>query len=179
MSGIKGKTGVYEHKPLSEATKKKIGKSNSIALKGRKSDKKGKTFIEMYGEERAKKLCKEHSDKIKLFLINNPEKHPNRIMSKRNAKGFISKPQYELYLLIKQKYQEAELEYPIKTNYSIRFADIAIPSLKLDIEYDGQSWHINKQLDDLRDKHLIEVGWKTIRFNKDNIKKVNKIVELK
>ena len=92
------------------------------------------------------------------------------------AKGFISKPQKELYLLIKQKYPEAELEYPIKTKYSIRFADIAIPSMKLDIEYDGMFWHTSKELDDIRDQHLSEVGWKTIRFNKDNIKiQLNKI----
>lgn len=99
------------------------------------------------------------------FYKLHPEKHPNRIMGK---KKFVSKPQLELYLLIKSKYSDAELEYPIQTNQSIRFADIAIPSLKLDIEYDGIFWHINKQLDKIRDKQLTKAGWKTIRINEKN-----------
>ncbi len=139
--------------------------------------REGKTYEEIMGEEKAKK-CKINRKK---WMRDNPEKTPNYIMAHRNnGKGFISKPQMELYLLIKQKYLEAELEYPIRTKHSIRFADIAIPSQKLDIEYDGMFWHTNKQLDDLRDKHLKEVGWETIRINKNNIQiQLNKIIELK
>ncbi len=114
----------------------------------------------------------------KEFFKKHPEKHPNYICGQN---GFISKPQYELYLLVKSKFPEAELEYPIQTKYSLRFADIAIPSLKLDIEYDGGNWH-NKKLDDLRDKHLKEIGWKTIRFKEDInlcLNKLNKILEVK
>lgn len=179
MTGIKGKSGVYNHKPHSKETKKKIGMSNSVKLKGKPSNKKGKTYLEMYGKEKANKLSKEHSTKMIQFLKSHPEKHPNYICGQ---KQFVSKPQLELYLIIKKYYMDAELEYPIKTKHSIRFADIAIPSLKLDIEYDGQHWHINKTeyLDKLRDNQLIEVGWKTIRINENNIKtELNKIIDLK
>lgn len=139
--------------------------------------RKNKSYEEIMGIEKAK-ICRKNR---KEWMKNNPNKCPNYIMAHRNyGKGFISKPQMELYLLIKQKYPEAELEYPIKTNQSIRFADIAIPSLKLDIEYDGLFWHTHPKLDKLRDKQLAEVGWTTIRINKDNIQiQLNEIVKLK
>ena len=114
-----------------------------------------------------KKISK---NKIK-FYKDNPGAGKKLSMLGRKAQAYISvsKPQMELYLLIKTKHPEAELEFPIQTKYSTRFADIAIPSLKIDIEYDGLEWHQNKQLDKLRDKHLLEVGWTTIRITKDNI----------
>jgi very-short-patch-repair endonuclease len=122
--------------------------------------RKGKSY---YTDERRIK----QSVKQKEWAKNNKEHY--RRMRKLCSQISISKPQMELYLLIKERYPEAELEYLIKTNYSWRYADIAIPSLKIDIEYDGQNWHKNKSLDDLRDKQLAEVGWKTIRFDKDNV----------
>jgi very-short-patch-repair endonuclease len=105
---------------------------------------------------------------VKKKYRDNPELHPNRRMA--TLRYGQSKQQYELFLLIKETYPEAELEYPIKTNHSLRFADIAIPSKKLDIEFDGDYWHQNKQLDDLRTKHLNEIGWTVLRFGKDNFK---------
>jgi very-short-patch-repair endonuclease len=145
-----------KHVPHSEETKRKIGISNK-------------------GKKRNLEFRKRMSDIKKQYYINNTEKHPN---IKMRIKGTISKPQMELYLLIKQKYPEAELEYPIQTKYSIRFADIAIPSLKLDIEYDGLFWHTHPELDRLRDEQLEEVGWKTLRINKNNIQiQLNNILE--
>jgi very-short-patch-repair endonuclease len=111
------------------------------------------------GQKQSKEKSLEHSIFMKRYWKEHPEKHPNRNM------GNVSKQQYELYLLIKSKYPEAELEYAIKTNHSVRYADIAIPSKKIDIEFDGIYWHKNSLLDNIRDNHLAEVGWKTIRFN--------------
>ena len=108
---------------------------------------------------------KKFGEMKRRFYLEHPEKHPNRVLGGHN----ISKPQLELYLLIKERYPEARLEFPIRTLHSIRFADIGIPSMKLDIEYDSDYWH-NKVLDEIRTKHLEEVGWKVLRFsNKDNI----------
>lgn len=146
---------------LSEETKRKIGLKNSIALRGNIPWNKG---------------IKWKNPKKSIYMKNkfkqNPNLHPNRIMAQ---KGFISKPQLELFYLIKTKYPNAELEYPIQTNYSLRFADIAIPSLKIDIEYDGQHWHQNKEWDDLRDEHLREIGWKTIRIKNLNEIKITEL----
>jgi hypothetical protein len=164
-------------KPSSSCFQKGSMREKCAAWKGGISFKKNKT--KFGSKEFHEKLKKSHKEKFenkpelrikygksrKKFWKEHPEKHPNRVCAKN---GFISKPQMELYLLIKQKYPDAELEYPIITNYSTRFADIGIPSKKLDIEFDGEYWH-NKWFDDLRDKQLIEVGWKTLRFTKNNI----------
>ena len=34
-----------------------------------------------------------------------------------------------------------------------------------------------KQKDNIRDLHLLEIGWKTIRFNKTNIDTLTKMLE--
>ena len=47
----------------------------------------------------------------------------------------------------------------------IRFPDIGIPSLKIDIEYDGSYWH-DKEKDKIRQKKLEGVGWLCITFFK-------------
>jgi hypothetical protein len=80
-----------------------------------------------------------------------------------------SKPQRELFKLLQQIFPEVILEHPIKTNYNYRFADIAIPALKLDFEYDGYFAHNahSKEKNERRDRELIEVGWKTIRVNEE------------
>jgi very-short-patch-repair endonuclease len=135
--------------------------------KGLKPQGKQNYGLELGREKNKSKECREiQRQRMKNIYKNNPEKHPNRIMARRHGQ---SKQQYELYLLIKEKYPEAEFEYPIKTNYSWRFADIALPSKKIDIEFDGEYWHQNKLLDDLRTKHLNEIGWKVIRFDKTTI----------
>lgn len=187
------KEGAYSNADFSksDAQKRKISES-----------RKGKTYEEIYGEEKGKamreiqlkqlntnnpNLGKKHpnlnkgkkyalgthwpeeaKERLKQKFRDFPETHPNRRMA--TLRFGQSKPQYELFLLIKEEFPEAELEYPIKTNHSMRFADIALPSKKIDIEFDGAYWHLNKQLDDIRTKHLNEIGWRVIRFTKDNVK---------
>lgn len=191
------------NKQRSINTKKSLSKIDMTKTSKQKRDA-SKRVTQLYKEypeikEKIRKIVKEgykkyperriNMSKIKKeWAKNNKEHYIKMVLNSRKSqaqqtikgtKGFISKPQLELYNLIKQKYPEAELEYPIRTKHSVRFADIGIPSLKLDIEYDGIFWHTNKQLDDLRDKHLAEVSWKTIRFNKNNIQvQLNEVLSL-
>ena len=49
-----------------------------------------------------------------------------------------------------------------------RYLDLAIPSLKIDIEVDGQAWHLDchgcRKADDVhRDIQLEAAGWKVVR----------------
>jgi len=71
-----------------------------------------------------------------------------------------SKPQVEIYNLAKSIYEDAKINYTCK-NYSI---DIAIPSLKIAIEYDGSFWHKNKEKDEKRQREIELEGWKFIRY---------------
>jgi len=84
-----------------------------------------------------------------------------------------SKPQVELFNLIKEIYPTAILNYPIM-NYSI---DIVIPELKIAFEYDGSYWHKDKEeYDQKRQKEIEDLGWKFIRYI-DNVPSEDDIIE--
>ena len=58
-----------------------------------------------------------------------------------------------------------EPQYPIAG----RYLDLAIPSHKIDIEVDGQAWHLDRngcrKADDIHRDILMEaLGWHVIRF---------------
>ena len=68
------------------------------------------------------------------------------------------------------KYPEAQGNFKIRITWKryCRWADVGLPSLKIDIEYDGQKFHRNKLKDYKRDMELKRLGWKTIRVNAKN-----------
>ena len=90
-----------------------------------------------------------------------------------------SKPQVELFELIKSIYSTAILNYP-SLNFSI---DIAIPDLNVAIEYDGSYWHQDQEADDRRQKLLEDVGWRFLRYRdyvpsqKELLKDISKLLE--
>ena len=73
-----------------------------------------------------------------------------------------SKPQVELYKIIREIISTAVLEFPIMEHNFI--IDIAIPQLKIAIEYDGSYWHQDKEKDNNRQTILENIGWKFIRY---------------
>jgi len=83
-----------------------------------------------------------------------------------------SKPQIELYGLVKLLYKNVILNYPTKSNFSI---DIVIPDINIAIEYDGSYWH-DEEKDKIRQKKLEKEGWCFIRY-KDYIPSLNKLKE--
>jgi hypothetical protein len=88
-----------------------------------------------------------------------------------------SKPQVELFNVIKQIYPLAILNYPLKElNYSL---DIAIPELKIWIESDGSYWHQDNQKDLKRQRKIENLGWKCIRYKADDIKDIPHINKIK
>ena len=66
------------------------------------------------------------------------------------ANNIISRPQQELFNLIEDIFETARLNFPVGR----RLLDIAIPNLRIDVEYDGSYWHQNKDLDHERDLEL-------------------------
>lgn len=117
---------------------------------------RGKTYEEIYGD-RAEEMKKKRS---KWLKENNIRKFATR----------ISKPQAILYSIVKLYFQQAELEYEVITDNNKRiWLDIAIPDLKIDIEYDGIYWHTkNKDTislsDEKRDEFLRNTGWRVFRI---------------
>lgn len=110
-------------------------------------------------------LSKEHSDAISR---GNAGKHQH--LRDLQIHGCVSPPQKSLYLKILKIFPEAKQEFRIKINdRKYRYADIALPLLKIDIEVDGKMFHSNKHRDEERDRDLKEVGWSTIRIKAEDV----------
>ena len=159
------------------------GVTNSYVNNPKLRQLRGKTFLkyrtpELYAKMVATRrkngsyiVSEEQKEKeriaMKKLFDEHPEKHPNARMA--NRKTLHS--QTKLYKHVLTLYPDAMMEYRIPGTR--RFADIAIPSLKLDIEYDCEYWH-NKENDIKRDKEIRTAGWEVIRFDKSIFKKLEK-----
>jgi len=73
-----------------------------------------------------------------------------------------SKPQVKLFEMVKLLYPSAVLNYPY-LHYCI---DVAIPELKIAIEYDEPFWHKDKESDTKRQSEIEQGGWRFIRYTK-------------
>jgi very-short-patch-repair endonuclease len=98
--------------------------------------------------------------------------------TEKNIRKFVkhpSKPQLRLFEMVRHKYPDAVLEYPLKINNKIFWLDVAVPNQKLDFEYDGEYWHaLNERRynDKIRDEILLNARWKVIRFDEKRFKEV-------
>ena len=103
-----------------ERLKKNNNKTRSRGLSKSRGHSRGRTYEEIYGT-RAEEM-----------------KHKRSVwLKKNNIRKFatkISKPQAILYSIVKQYFQQAEIEYEIKINANKAiWLDIAIPDLKINI----------------------------------------------
>jgi very-short-patch-repair endonuclease len=168
-----------KNQKIKEEYRKKIGQKNNKNSLGKRWKLSG---IKLENTRQAAlnqlknmtpEMHKKAGETLKKFYIKYPEKHPNYKLALRKKKDGGSKKQYIMYLLFKEKYEDAILEYPIKTKEGMKYADVAIPSIKLVIEYDGEYWHKNREEYDKKRQRVIEnEGWKVIRFS--NITDVKK-----
>lgn len=111
-------------------------------------DKVKQTCLERYGVE--------HNSQVREFR----EKAVRTLAE--NSSVPTSSQQIKLYKIIKNKYPDAELNYPFSTCSLDIF--VCVNSIKIDVEYDGGYWHQDKQKDIKRDKFLQSQGFKTLRI---------------
>lgn len=164
-NSLKGEKNGFFGKKHSEESKQKL----SIKNKGRKikDETKKKISKSLIG----KKHSKEQNEKNKLYMLNGGAAKANSGIQNP------SKPQVELYNIVKELFPSAILNYPlIELNYSL---DIAIPDLKIWIESDGSWWHKNKEKDLERQRKIENLGWKCIRYVADIIKDVPTLEKVK
>jgi|SRR5712664_466603 len=105
----------------------------------------------------------EHSERMKKFYDEHPERNPHFIQASKDHETGIER--------IMRQSLEAE-NIPFDAQYRIgRFCiDFAIPSHRLAIEVDGEYWHrVRAERDALRDAALLAKGWRTIRFSEYRI----------
>jgi very-short-patch-repair endonuclease len=127
-----------------------------------------KTTIEKIRRTQLEKSDEYRERKI-LFHRLHPEKHPNYILSKNrnNMKKSTEKIMYNILLDLNLKFNtDFFFNYYIPSYW----LDFAIPSLKLDIETDGEHWHQDKEKDLLRTNYLNKLGWKVLRFTDKELK---------
>lgn len=126
-----------------------------------------RTYKEIYGEEKTKEL-------IKSRRISGGEGFKKSLEMGYND----SKPQRELFKKVKEIFPEAEYEVEfLNPKFGFYYhLDMAIPEIKLCIEYDCDWTHPNPQKDAFRDKVLEKFGWKTIRF-RNKVPSIDKIMD--
>jgi len=189
-SGKRDKTKIFKaaHKKTKEMWKNgtqpliKYYKNNDVWSKGKTKFTDSRIFesskrmsgLNNPSCNRTKEEVIRFSNNMKNFWKEHPEKHPNRIMAK---KGFISKPQKEMYATILLCFEDAILEYPLITKNGVKFLDVAVPSLKLCFEYDGEYWHKDKkEQDKIREQGIVNEGWMVVRFNEKNINNLQEVL---
>lgn len=130
--------------------------------------------------KRGRKIRKKISESLIEYYMKHPHLNENGIN--------VSKPQREIYEAIKKWYPDAKLEYKVvlKSNKGNKgrkkgcfyILDIAIPKVKLNIEFDGNYWHKSPGTRvEPRDTLLKEKGWEIIRLTYKTYKKF--IVDIK
>lgn len=130
--------------------------SKSKGLRKTYGHAKGKTYEQLYGDK-AEEMKQARS---RWLRKNNIRKYAKR----------VSKPQKMLYEIVKEKYSDTVLDYRYKiSDDKFIWLDVVIPSLKINIEYDGKYWHQHNQntirvKDIERDKILRKDGWKVYRM---------------
>ena len=142
---------------------KEVIKKNIESNKPIKSSFKYRNNLSKKAKERYKNNP-EYSKKQKEYMLNG-----GAIKALKAVKS-PSKPELKLRELIKELFPSAEFTHPI-LNYAV---DIAIPELKVIVEYDGSYYHQDKKKDLLREKDIKENGWKVLRY-RDYIPGINKL----
>jgi len=164
----------------------------SSSHKGIRSKHKGKTYLELYGEEKttliknkisSKRIGKTYEEIMgKDKSIKLKEKKRQKMLNgqgaiMRSKIKKISNEEIKLRNMVKELYSSAEFQYPV-FNYAL---DIAIPEYKISIEFDGWYHFYNQEAKDyhiFRQKRIEEKGWKFLRYSiYDKFPTIEKIKE--
>ena len=123
------------------------------------SIKKGKTFEEFYGKEKAEEIRNLIKEKRKYQVL--PKKDSSIEVKIQN---YLKQLNIDFFT---HQYMKIEHGYQ---------CDILIPYLNLVIECDGDYWHkypIGRDIDHIRTKELIEKGFKVLRIWEFEINKMS------
>jgi very-short-patch-repair endonuclease len=142
----------------------------SLACNSKNNTKK------QWSDESHRKKVSEKNRQSMLKQYKDKSRKPNTKAARKALykNGRISKDQVAMFDVIKKVYKDAEIEYSIGKYV----ADVAIPSIKTVIEWDGGGHWISvyKNLktmpqkieeDKARDMFMNDLGWHVIRYNEE------------
>jgi very-short-patch-repair endonuclease len=157
----------------------KINKKSRNALAWRTPPLKGKSMrkaIEIsagYGNLEAQKIMKGKHPIYKPLksAFGEPD---NWYIRRVRLEGTL--PEQRLKDILDEMGHQEGVDYFLQYPISSYLLDFAFPSLRLDIEADGQYWHESrKDQDQKRDVHLKNCGWTVLRFNEKDLEDVKHI----
>ena len=175
--------------PMKEETKEKI------RLKHVEWHKNHPEFAKGFSKRQSEHNCMKNPQTVKnmteklwtkekriaqsMFVKKDPRGQKWHIAGLKSSKK-PSKPQLQLYNIIKKYYPSAQLEYHVITKHGTRhrFIDIAIPDKMMAVEYNGEAWHKDKNADIKRKEELEELGWKVYFFDSAKLKRFASKLEM-
>jgi len=125
------------------------------------------------------KIINHEKEQLRRQRISNSRKGRIPKNLKERIKANNSYKQNDMYKIIKEYFPDAIANYYIKTKNTKRWLDVAVPSRLIDFEYDGKV-HLMKSVqenDKKRTIELEEIGWKVIRFNRENFDTLRAVLE--
>ena len=162
-------------KKCTEETIKRMSEAQRKLKKSHTKEWKEKKSLSMIGSKNIF-FGRKHSEESKIKNRNNNigiDRHTQSFKEKQKIRmlnggaaycnTFIkspSKPQTQLYEISKELFPSSILQYKIN-NFCV---DIAIPDMKIILEYDCWYWHQDEEKDLKRQKEIESLGWKFIRF---------------
>lgn len=158
-NGVRWNKGLSGEEYLKHYPEGRVWNKDKTGLQ--KSNKKGKTYDELYG--------KENADKFKKII---KKRRSKQIFPLKDTK--IEIRMQELLKELKIKFKSHRYMKEIEHAYQ---CDIFIKKLNLVIECDGVYWHkypVGREIDILRTKELLDNGFKVLRFWGSEIKELTK-----
>lgn len=104
-----------------------------------------------------------HSAWARAYYAANPDKHPNRILSKRGHETGIERT-------MRLALDEAGIAYEPQHPAGRHFIDFALVDRMIAVEVDGAYWHTPER-DAARDASLGALGWTVLHFTDDRVKR--------
>lgn len=169
-------------KKLKEISMERYGVDN-VAKLSQIQEKIAKTNLQKYGVKSV--LCKEYKERVQPYSwgeksrekrektnmikygykssLSSPEIREKINMSYyKNNSQKVSKPQLEIYNMLKGVYEKCELNYPC--GRCSLDCMIVVNGIKIDVEYDAPYWHKDKEKDRRRDEFIKSCGYKILRI---------------
>lgn len=160
----------FKGRVFSDETRKRMSENQwvkRLIQQGHPHPFKGQTRLSLRGKnnpaKREEVRAKISRGKRELYK-EHPELHLNRILAR---KGAVSRGQRTLLVIVRKTYPDAQLNFHIPNTR--RFADVGVPSQKLDVEFDGDYWHKDLEKDKARDNEILAAGWGIVHVRQHNL----------
>ncbi len=112
-----------------------------------------------------------HSERMKVFYANNPDKHPNSIVARKTkGKGYT-----HIERILAELLRETDVHFAFNVRIGSKWPDFSAESHRLIFEADGEHWHKDASKENARDNYLRSLGWTVIHFTgKDLVNETNR-----